>query len=143
MSSSVGRLLEFVGILCIGIALGGLTVYQYLDKKQTKSDVVQVKKDNKDAAIIESDTDEIKATNTTPEVIIKYRTKEVKVPVELTDEEIDTLCINRYAPSDVMQSLESTFASAWGRFNNDSSVRLERCKINVGSDSRVAINCDY
>lgn len=105
--------------LSLGIVIGSFSTYQYMDKAQVEADAGQVKKDNKVAADIDAVTVEAKKTNTVAKTITKWRDRPpVIIPQELTDDEINTICNNHFAPDDVVQSLRSEATRAWARFND-------------------------
>ena len=135
---------SFLAFGLLSFLLGVLVCWQYHDNQQEKADQKQIKKDNKAAVVIEKETEIIykDVEIEVEKVITKYKDRFIEVPSELTDEDIDTLCYNRYVPADVMQSVRSTFSRAWSRVDDDPNVRVERCTFDVGADSRVALNCD-
>ncbi len=108
--------------LCVGILLGGFSMYQYMDKKQVQADVSQIKKDTKKAAVIDAVTVKAKKENTVSKTITKWRNRPpVIIQQELTNDEINILCNNHFAPDDIVQSLRSEATKARRRFNNMSN----------------------
>ena len=105
--------------LSLGIVLGGFSMYQYMDKAQVEADAGQIKKDNKVAADIDAVTVEAKKSNTVTKTVIKWRDRPpVVIPQELTEDEINTICNNHFAPDDIVQSLRAEAARARGRFSD-------------------------
>lgn len=104
--------------LLIGLILGAFVMWMYIDTKQVEADVAQVVEDNKDAEEIAADTVILKETNTVTKVVTKWKNKIVKIPRDLTNEEIDTLCANTYVPDDIMQSIRHEVAEARKRLSN-------------------------
>ncbi len=105
--------------LSLGLVLGSFSMYQYLDKEQAHADSEQIKKDNKVAADITADTVEAKKSNTVAKTVIKWRDRPpVVIPQELTEDEINTICNNHFAPDDIVQSLRAEAARARGRFSD-------------------------
>lgn len=116
---SIPPIVGLVVALLIGSLFGGSTVYLYLDSEQAEADNRQIEEDNELAGDITEETVEAKAGNTVTATIVKWRDRPpIKIPVELTDDEIDTICVNRNVPDDIMQSIRSEAAKARQRFNN-------------------------
>lgn len=116
---NIPPIIGLVIALLIGVVFGGSTTYLYLDNEQMEADNEQVEDDNELAADITEETVEAKQDNTVTTTVVNWKNKPpVVIPRELTDNEIDTICINRNVPSDVMQSVRSEAAKAWARFND-------------------------
>jgi hypothetical protein len=114
----VKDLKAILSALVIGLILGGGFVYLYMDRAQVTVDTKQVKKDNETAAEVTSETTEAIKANTVVQTVVKWKEKPVRVPRDLTNEEIDNLCVNRAVPADIMQSIRSEAAKARARFND-------------------------
>lgn len=116
---NIPPIIGLVVALSIGIVTGGVTTYLYLDNEQMEADIEQVTDDNELAAVFDKETIEAKQVNTVTTTIVKWKDKPpVVIPRELTDNEIDTICVNRHVPGDIVQSIRSEAAKAWARFNN-------------------------
>ncbi len=90
-----------------------------MGKQQIQADASQVKKENMLAVEIKADTIEAKKTNAVAKLATKWRDrKPVIITQELTEDEIDTICANRYVPDDLMQSIRTEASRAWSRFND-------------------------
>lgn len=103
--------------LIIGVCIGALLMFQYIDRYQMKADDKQIKKDNVVAEDIQKETTELKEKNEVVKVTTIYRNKEVKVPRDLTNEEISILCSNTLVPNDIVQSIRSEASRTWERIN--------------------------
>lgn len=111
---SIGMLLSLV----IGIAIGEYDMARRIESRQVEADNNQVKVDNKKGAEISRDTESMKKSNKVASTVESYKEREVKVPRELNDEEIDNLCVNRYMPDGILQSVRDQISEARSRVNN-------------------------
>ena len=111
---SIGMLLSLV----VGMAIGAYGMNARHDSAQFDADQEQVSEDNVKGAKISVETAEMLKSSPVSNAIIKYKDKIVKVPRDLTDEEIDSLCINRHIPADFLQLVRDKIATARGRIDN-------------------------
>lgn len=111
---SLGMLLSLI----VGVAIGEYDMNRRMDSKQKTADSKQIVADNQKGAEIAKKTAEMKDSSPVAASVIKYRTKTIKVPRDLTDEEIDNLCTNRYIPTDLLQLVRHQIAAARERIDN-------------------------
>ena len=105
--------------LSLGIVIGGYGTYIKMDRAQIEADAEQVEDDNELAVEIDNETIEAKQNNTVAVEVVKWRDRPpVKIPVELTDNEIDTMCTNRVVPSNIVRAIRSEATKARRRFND-------------------------
>ncbi len=111
---SIGMLLSLIA----GIAIGAYGMNLKHDTAQLEADNEQVAKDNDKGAEVNVETAVMLKSNPVSDVVIKYKYKTVKVPRDLTDEEIDTLCVNRNVPADFLQLVRDKITTARKRIDN-------------------------
>ena len=116
---NIPPIIGLVIALLIGSLFGGSIVYLHLDNEQLEADNRQVDDDNELGADITEETVEAKQINTVTTTVGNWKNKPpVVIPRELSDNEIDSICINRNVPFDVMQSIRSEATKARARFND-------------------------
>lgn len=103
--------------LLIGIVIGGLITYQYLDKQGMINEIQVRKDDNKESKIIEKETVKQKADTTLKTTVVGHTAKPAKKCKELTDEEINSMCTGRYMPSDILRDFRKKIDRARRRLN--------------------------
>lgn len=109
--------------LIVGVGIGAYGMNSHIAAEQNEADNKQIRVDNKKASEIESETAQILDSSDIPEAIVKWKTKTVKIPRDLTDEEIDTLCVNRNIPPDLLQLVRHQVTAARERIDR---MRTER-----------------
>ncbi len=111
---SIGVLLSLI----VGIGIGAYGMNARHESAQFKADREQVADDNELGAEISTETAALIESSPVTKIVIKYKDKIIKVPQEFTDEEIDTLCVNQYMPSDILQLVRNQIARARQRIDN-------------------------
>lgn len=104
--------------LVVGAGAGGASTHLYHKKELAEADAHQLKKDDKKAAKISHETEIAKRDNKVIKTIVQYRDKIVKIPTELTQDEIHTICINQLLPDNVMQSIRTEATKARNRIDD-------------------------
>ena len=103
--------------LVVGIAIGAGGMYQHYSKELLEVQTKLRAEDNNKAKEIQRKTDEFEGDKALAKVVVKYKEKKVRYCPEATNEEIDTMCANRYVPADIMRPILDQINRARGRVN--------------------------